>query len=259
MIGAIGGFGSVVGSQDMAQGTNPLFQALSSTLGLSASQIQQQVANGSSLAQIASNQGVSQGTLLSAVENALSKAGPGQSMSSSRISDLANKIVNQQGMPSGPPVGTSATGAQGQSSGASPLIQALSSTLGLSASQIQQQLASGSSLAQIASNQGVSQNTLLSTVEDILSQGPAQGLSSSQLADMANTIVNQQGLPSGPSYGKNGASASGGSSSSASSTSTEFILLMLESTAQGSASSASPDAAYTSGSASSATGNEFLA
>jgi DNA-binding CsgD family transcriptional regulator len=260
MTSAISGFGNVMSSQEMTQGTNPLFQALASTLGLSASQIQQQVSSGSSLAQIASNQGVSQSTLLSAVEGALSKAGPGQSASSERLSALANKIVSQQGMPSGAPGGIGASGGPNPSSNSNPLLQALASTLGLSASQIQQQVSSGSSLAQIASNQGVSQSTLLSAVEGVLSQGPAQGLSSSQLTDMANTIVNQQGLPSGPpSSGLGGTSTNQGNSSSSSSVSTEFILLMLGATAQGAGGSASADAAYSSGSVSPTSENQYLA
>jgi len=149
---------------------------------------------------------------------------------------------------------------QEMTQGTNPLFQALASTLGLSASQIQQQVSSGSSLAQIASNQGVSQSTLLSAVEGVLSQGPAQGLSSSQLTDMANTIVNQQGLPSGPpSSGLGGTSTNQGNSSSSSSVSTEFILLMLGATAQGAGGSASADAAYSSGSVSPTSENQYLA
>jgi len=87
---------------------------------------------------------------------------------------------------------------QSTNDGTNPLFQALSSTLGLSASAIQQQLASGSSLTQIASQQGVSKSTLVSAVESALAQGPGQNMSSTQLAQMANTIVITTGLPSGP-------------------------------------------------------------
>lgn len=116
MTGAIGGFGNGVANQGLEQTTNPLFQALSSTLGLSASQLQQQLASSSSLSQIASNQGVSQSTLLSAVESALSSSGPGQNLSSSQLSQMATNIVNQQGLPGGP--GTS-PGSQGQTGSSS--------------------------------------------------------------------------------------------------------------------------------------------
>jgi len=96
------------------------------------------------------------------------------------------------------PVGGAATwlppAPQGQGSTGS-FLQDLSSTLGLSASQIQQQLAAGSSLSQIATNQGVSQGDLLSAVEGVLSSGPGQDLPSNQLSSLANHIVNQTGLP----------------------------------------------------------------
>jgi hypothetical protein len=143
---------------------------------------------------------------------------------------MATNIVNQQGLPGGPLGATSR--APGQE-GPGQLFQALSSTLGISASQIQQQLASGSSLSQIASSQGVSQSTLLSAVESALSSsGPGQNLSSSQLSQMATNIVNQQGLPGGP-LGATSQGQTAPSSGSSSPVSTDLILLMLETATQG--------------------------
>jgi hypothetical protein len=134
---------------------------------------------------------------------------------------------------------------QSTNDGTNPLFQALSSTLGLSASAIQQQLASGSSLTQIASQQGVSKSTLVSAVESALAQGPGQNMSSTQLAQMANTIVNTTGLPSGP--GSSSSDGSGSSSAgpgnqgttSSGSQSTEFLIQMLMNQSQSQASNGS--------------------
>ncbi|HXX91289.1 MAG TPA: hypothetical protein VEI83_13810 [Acidimicrobiales bacterium] len=114
----------------------------------------------------------------------------------------------------------------GGSSGLDQLLQDLSSTLGLSASQIQQQLAAGSSLSQIATNQGVSQGDLLSAVEGVLSSGPGQDLPSNQLSSLANNIVN--GTRSPTNHGVPAANVD--SASSTPPLSTDFILMMVGTT-----------------------------
>ena len=86
------------------QSTNPMLASLTSVLNLSTSQIQQDLSNGQSLNQIASAQGVSQNTLLSAIESSLQSSPFGSSASSQQISTMASAIANNTGpFPPPPP------------------------------------------------------------------------------------------------------------------------------------------------------------
>ncbi len=232
-------------------GANPMLSSLSSVLNLSTSQIQQGLGSGQSLSQIATTQGVSQSTLLSAVQSTLQNGPFGQALSTSQLSNMATAIANNTGFPqppggfgaaqgsaspeggqssaigglpsdtivtflqnlsSGQGAGGGATGDSASGSGAGPnsLMSSLSSVLNLSTSQIQQDLGSGQSLSQIASAQGVSQNTLLNTIESSFQSGPfGQALSTSQLTNMATTIADNAG-PFGQSPASGAASGLGG-------------------------------------------------
>ena len=79
------------------QSTNPMLASLASVLNLSTSQIQQDLNNGQSLSQIASAQGVSQSTLLSAIESSLQSSPFGSSASSQQISTMASAIASNTG------------------------------------------------------------------------------------------------------------------------------------------------------------------
>jgi len=120
-------------------------------------------------------------------------------------------------------LGTASPAAAQGTTTAGSFLEDLSSTLGLGPTAIEQQLAAGSSLSQIAANQGVSQSTLLSAVEGALSAGPDQGLSSTQLSTLADDIVNRTGPPGG-----HHAFAGAPGTASADPVSTSFLLTMIE-------------------------------
>lgn len=70
------------------------------------------------------------------------------------------------------------------------VLAAASSTLGLSTSALQQQLRSGSSLSSIAQSQGVSQQTLVSSISAALTQNGSTA-TGSQLQQLATDIANR--------------------------------------------------------------------
>jgi len=102
------------------QSTNPMLASLASVLNLSTSQIQQDLSNGQSLSQIASAQGVSQSTLLSAIESSLQSSPFGPSITSDQLTDMATTIADNTGTFPPPPsssqnIQTSSTGGDQQS------------------------------------------------------------------------------------------------------------------------------------------------
>ncbi|HTU97655.1 MAG TPA: hypothetical protein VMF14_17540 [Solirubrobacteraceae bacterium] len=89
--------------------------------------------------------------------------------------------------------GVNASALQQSASAQSPwqnVLSSVSGTLGLSTSALKQQLQSGQSLSSIASSQGVSQQTLLSSIQNALTQNGSSA-SGSQLQTMASNIANR--------------------------------------------------------------------
>jgi hypothetical protein len=70
------------------------------------------------------------------------------------------------------------------------VLSSVSGTLGLSTSALQQQLQSGASLSSIAQTQGVSQQTLISSISSGLTQN-GSGASGTQLQQAATNIANR--------------------------------------------------------------------
>ena len=97
-----------------------MLSSLTSVLNLSTSQIQQDLSNGQSLNQIASAQGVSQSSLLSAIESSLKNGPFGPSITSDQLTDMATTIADNTGTFPPPPsssqdIHTSSTGGDQQS------------------------------------------------------------------------------------------------------------------------------------------------
>ncbi len=172
--------------------------AASSAVGESTSTVQQQLQSGSSLSAIASAQGVSQQSLLSAITGALQQneqASGSTTPSSARLQQIATNIADRA------PRGT------GQTGGTPPgpptqnpwpaVLSSAASVLGLSTSALQQQLQSGSSLSSIASSKGVSQQSLVSAIAGALQQSSAASGSNAptgaQLQQTATNIANATG------------------------------------------------------------------
>jgi hypothetical protein len=89
------------------------------------------------------------------------------------------------------------------------VLSSVSGTLGLSSSALQQQLQSGQSLSSIAKSQGVSQQTLLTSIQGALTQNgsPATG---TQLQTIASNIANRTPGADGHHHHHGGGGGGGG-------------------------------------------------
>jgi hypothetical protein len=138
------------------------------------------------------------------------------------------------------------------------VLNAASATLGLTGPALQQQLQSGSSLSSIAQSQGVSQQTLVSSISSALTQNGSTA-TGSQLQQMATSIANR--TPGGHHHHHHGggstSDATDGSSSAdaTSATSSTDDPLMAALTAASSSSSSSPFEDLSDPSSSSASGS----
>jgi hypothetical protein len=89
--------------------------------------------------------------------------------------------------------GVNAASMQQSSSAQSPwqnVLSSVSGTLGLSSSALKQQVQSGASLSSIAQSQGVSQQTLIGSIQNALTQNGSTA-SGPQLQQVATNIVNR--------------------------------------------------------------------
>lgn len=186
------------------QGTGPGLTNTASLLGVSGSQLRSELQSGSTLSQLATDKGVSQGSLLGAVEQDMKANAPSgaPSLSSDQLQQMATNMIN--GTPPSAPAGGG-----GSSQRPSPPKSSLTNTaqlLGVSRSQLRDDLRSGTTLSKVAAENGVSSSDLLSAVEqDIQSDTPsgAPSLSSDQLQQMATNLVNGTG-PSSASAAASG-------------------------------------------------------
>lgn len=139
--------------------------AAAEVLGLSTDDVQQALAGGSSLADLAEQQGVSRDDLVSA----LVAAAPADIQSSDDVEDMVGSLVDQKGLagPAGPPPGGS-SGVWGETltSSQQDTLDSLSSLLGTSSSSLLGQLYSGTSLSDLLSDGGVSLKDLAGVVQD---------------------------------------------------------------------------------------------
>jgi uncharacterized protein YidB (DUF937 family) len=188
------------------QPTRPAPPALTSTaqlLGLSTSQLGQDLQSGSTLSSLASQAGVSNSDLISSITKDLAANAPQGApvLSSTQLTQLATNIAH----------GTRPGGGSGASQGGGP--PALTSTaqlLGLSTSQLSQDLQSGSTLSSLASQAGVSNSDLISSITKDLAANAPQGapaLSRTQLTQMATSIATGS-APSGTAWSSDSTSSS---------------------------------------------------
>jgi hypothetical protein len=106
--------------------------------------------------------------------------------------------------------GVNALTQQQSSSGQNPwqnVLSSVSGTLGLSSSALKQQLQSGESLSSIAQTQGVSQQTLLGSIQTALTQNGSTA-SGSQLQQAVTNIANR--TPGGGHHHHHGGGGGGG-------------------------------------------------
>ena len=150
----------VPGMQDRFQ---QAMDPVAKLLGLSDDDLKSALQSGQSLAQIASAKGVSSSDLLSTVTQGLQAAGVSAPQGTD-LTTLAQNLINQTGRgghhrhhhhkPSADP------SASGDGSGVTQALGSLASGLGMSQSDLDQSLQSGTSLIQLADQAGVSQESL---------------------------------------------------------------------------------------------------
>ena len=216
--------GSGPGSE--SQGSGPAMTITASLLGISASELSGDLQSGTTLSALATKSGVSQSSLLSAVEQDMQANAPqgAPSLSTDQLAQMATNMIN--GTPPGAP-----SGGRDSSQGPTPPSMSLTNTaqlLGVSQTQLSSDLQSGTTLSELAEENGVSSSDLLNAVEgDLTADKPAgaPSLSSDQLSQMATNMING----SGPSSSSATASSNLSELSSATGASGNYLLSQLSS------------------------------
>lgn len=139
-------------------------EAAAEVLGLSTDDVMEALADGSSLADLAEEQGVSRDDLVAA----LVADAPADLQEMDGVEDMVSALVDQSGLggPAGPPPGGS-SGVWGEvlTSDQSDTLDQVASLLGTDASSLLDQLYSGTSLADLLSDAGVSTSDLAAVVQ----------------------------------------------------------------------------------------------
>jgi lambda repressor-like predicted transcriptional regulator len=188
-VSAIGSSTSPLYGQPPAPPAPPPMTNTAKLLGLSVSQLTQDMKSGTTLESLASQKGISSSTLISTIESDLQANAPqGAPPSFSSVLDkIATSIAN------GTPPGGGHHGHHHHGGGDWAQLTSTAQLLGLSTSQLDQDLQSGTTLSSLATQAGVSGSSLISTIESDLQANAPQGapaLPSSQLNQIATGIAN---------------------------------------------------------------------
>lgn len=139
-------------------------EAAAEVLGLSTDDVMEALSEGSSLADLAEEQGVSRDDLVAA----LVADAPADLQEMDGVEDMVCALVDQEGLggPAGPPPGGS-SGVWGETltSDQSDTLEQVASLLGTDSSSLLDQLYSGTSLADLLSDAGVSSSDLAAVVQ----------------------------------------------------------------------------------------------
>lgn len=139
-------------------------EAAAEVLGLSTDDVMEALSEGSSLADLAEEQGVSRDDLVAA----LVADAPADLQEMDGVEDMVSALVDQEGLggPAGPPPGGS-SGVWGETltSDQSDTLEQVASLLGTDSSSLLDQLYSGTSLADLLSDAGVSSSDLAAVVQ----------------------------------------------------------------------------------------------
>lgn len=136
-------------------------------LGLSTEEVTSALEDGSSLAELAEQQGVSRDDLVAA----LVEGAPDDLQALGDVEEMVGRLVDQQGMggpQGGPPPGSSGVLGTEMTQSQTQTLSAVAGLLGTSASTLLDSLRSGSSLADLLSNAGVSESDFAGVVEKSL-------------------------------------------------------------------------------------------
>jgi hypothetical protein len=184
-VGAVSGGNSAWYAQAQTPPSPPAMTDTAKLFGISTSQLDQDLQSGTTLSSLASQDGVSSSSLTSAIESDLQANAPqgAPAPSSDQLNQMATNIAN----------GTAPAHHHGGHHHHAMDMTGTAQLLGVSTSQLGQDLQSGSTLSSLASQDGVSSSSLVSAIESDLQANAPQGapaLSSDQLTQMATNIAN---------------------------------------------------------------------
>jgi hypothetical protein len=140
-------------------------EAASEVLGLSTDEIMEALSDGSSLADLAEEQGVSREDLTAA----LVAAAPADMQAMGDVEDMVSSLIDQEGLagPSGPPPsGSSGVWGETLTTDQQETLDSLASLLGTDSSSLLDQLYSGTSLSDLLTDAGVSVADLADVVQE---------------------------------------------------------------------------------------------
>ena len=181
--------------QQTIQRHHPSFSNTASLLGLSTTDLTSQLQSGATLAEIAKQKGISSSDLLASVEKDLQANAPqgAPAPSDSQLQQIATNIIDGTAPTSRGSFGSIGNQDRGPLGiGAPPSLSNTASLLGLSSDELNSQLQSGATLAELAQQKGISSSDLLASVEKDLQASAPQGAPtlSSQLEQFATNIIN---------------------------------------------------------------------
>jgi uncharacterized protein YidB (DUF937 family) len=189
-------------TQSLHQRSHPAMDAAAKALGMSTSDLRTAMQSGKSLADIAKSKGVSVDTLTQAMATAIQGANP--NISADQATKIATAMANRTRPAAAPDTdptqaaAATATDGTAATSGhhhhhhhaMSTAVNAASSLLGTSATDIVSAMQSGKSLSDLAKAKGVSQTDLVKAVSDALQQANS-GLSATDASTLATNLVDR--------------------------------------------------------------------
>jgi hypothetical protein len=161
--------------------------AVQKALGVDEAAIHQARESGKSLADLATEKGVSRDDLTAAIAAAIKSTDRGGSLTDAQATQMANNIVDGKGGP--------ARGMHRAGNGA--VEKAITSTLGITEAQWHADRRSGKSAAEVAKSKGIEVSKVVDAVTTALQKNAPQGaakLTDAQAKAMATHIVNNQDM-----------------------------------------------------------------
>ena len=170
------------------EGRQAVEAAVQKALGVDEAAIHQARQSGKSLADLATEKGVSRDDLTAAIAAAIKSTDRGANLTDAQATQMANNIVDGKGGP--------ARGMHRAGNGA--VEKAITNTLGITEAQWHADRESGTSAAQVAKSKGIAVAKVVDAVATALQKNAPQGapaLTDAQAKDMATHIVNDQDGP----------------------------------------------------------------
>lgn len=166
-VSSVGSTSSLWGAFGASPLTPPALTNTAQLLGMSANDLQMAMQSGTTLSQLAQQNGISQKDLISAISSDLQANAPAGApqLSQSQLTQMATNIA-QGKHPHHHHHGFDSNGNNGSSTNGAAGFEALASALGMQGNDLLSALESGSSLSDIATQQGTSLQSVLAALQD---------------------------------------------------------------------------------------------